>query len=409
MKKAIQYGAGNIGRGFIGQLFYQSGYETVFIDVNKEIVNRLNTDRCYPIEIVGEKTNNEIIVKNVRAVDGMDMERVSDEIADAEIMATAVGVNILPRIMKTVAEGLKKRWNNGNLKPFNILICENLMNADHYMEEMLKNELTDNEKVLFDKTIGLVEASIGRMVPVMTHEMQNGNILKICVEEYCQLPVDKDAFKGDIPDIVNMIPFSPFRFYIQRKLFIHNLGHATVAYFGHLYKHQYIWEANGNPYIRLLSSKAMQESAFALSAEHNVPLQVIMEHIDDLSYRFSNRYLCDTVDRVGKDPIRKLLPNDRLIGAAELCLKHGIRPAFICAGIAAALCFSVNSDPYSVELQKTISKAGPGQVLSTICGLSESSPIRKDILEFYSILKERPSLESIFSLVESNKRISGKY
>ena len=99
MKKAVMYGAGNIGRGFIGQLFSLSGYEVVFIDVNPVIVDRLNMDNKYPIKIIADESYSEIIVENVRAVNGFDVEKAADEIASADIMATAVGANIIPKIV----------------------------------------------------------------------------------------------------------------------------------------------------------------------------------------------------------------------------------------------------------------------------------------------------------------------
>ena len=146
MKKAVMYGAGNIGRGFIGQLFSQSGYEVVFIDVNPVIIERINVDRSYPIRIVEDEKSKEIIIRDVRAVNGMDIEATASEIANADIMATAVGVNVLPKIVKPIVSGLKKRWQIGNTSPLNIIICENLLDANQYLEQLLKQELEEDER-----------------------------------------------------------------------------------------------------------------------------------------------------------------------------------------------------------------------------------------------------------------------
>lgn len=403
MKKAVIYGAGNIGRGFIGQLFSQSGYEVVFIDVNREIVKKLNEDQKYPVQVVSEQGHKEIIIENVRAVDGTNIERVADEIAGAEIMATAVGVNILSRITRPIALGLKRRWQQANLQPFNIIICENLLDANHYLGKLLKRELDTKEKKLFDETIGLVEASIGRMVPVMTPQMQGGNILRICVEEYCELPVDKDGFKGNIPNIVNMIPFSPFEFYIRRKLFIHNMGHALTAYLGYLQGYQYLWQAISNPYIKLLCKRAMFESATALSVEYDIALETILEHVEDLLYRFGNQYLEDTVARVGKDPIRKLSANDRLLGAGNLCVKQGIMPVYISVGIAAGLHFNEQRDEAAQKIQRLIEDVGVEDVLKEVSGLSENSMIWEHIILFYIMMQKNKNIEEILALAERIK------
>jgi mannitol-1-phosphate 5-dehydrogenase len=404
MKKAVMYGAGNIGRGFIGQLFSESGYEVVFIDVNTEIIDKLNDDRKYPVKILKGMESKEIIVENVRGINGIDVIKVAKEIAEADIMATAVGVNILPRIAMPIAEGLKKRWLNGNMEPFNIIICENLLDANHYLSEIIKKYLNETEKGNFDILVGMVEASIGRMVPVMTPEMQEGDILRICVEEYGVLPVDKDGFKGEIPNIKNMKPFSPFNFYIQRKLYIHNMGHALTAYLGKLKGYTYIWEAIKDPNIKIAALRAMQDSAIAMSLEHGVKLDSLLEHVEDLIYRFGNKQLGDTVNRVGNDTIRKLSSNDRLIGAADLCVKHGINPSNICLGIAAGMKFDSEPDSNLIGVRDKIANDGPWEVINKICGLTDKNVYRELILQFYNLLELRTCIDEIIDMMGEFKR-----
>jgi mannitol-1-phosphate 5-dehydrogenase len=403
MKKAVMYGAGNIGRGFIGQLFSESGYEVSFIDVNLEIINKLNEDGKYPVRIFTGKGSKDVTVNNVKGVNGMELEKVAQAIAEADIMATAVGVNILPRIAKPIAEGLKKRWQSGNMNPLNIIICENLLDANHFLARLISDELDAAEKDNFEKLVGLVEASIGRMVPVMTPEMQDGNILRSCVEEYCELPVDKDGFKGEIPNIKNMLPASPFTFYIQRKLFIHNMGHALTAYLGKFKGYTYIWQAIGDPFIKLAVLRAMQDSARALSREHGIVLENILDHVDDLIYRFGNKQLGDTIDRVGNDVKRKLSPNDRLVGAANLCLLHGINPVNICLGIAAAMKF----DCMNIKLNgvnDVISVGGAEAVLKDICGLLEKSIIYQAALELYGMMGNITRINEVTKTTAELKR-----
>lgn len=404
MKKAVMYGAGNIGRGFIGQLFSESGYEVVFVDVNTTLLDKLNADGEYPIRILNGQNSKEITVTNVRGVNGNDIQKVAEEIAGADIMATAVGVNILPRVAKPIAEGLKLRWQLGRENPLNIIICENLLDADHYLAEMIKQELDDAGMARFDSLVGMVEASIGRMVPVMTPEMQGGNILRVCVEEYGELPVDKDGFKGEIPEIKNMLPASPFAYYIQRKLLIHNMGHALTAYLGRLNGYSFIWEAIRDPYIRLAVLKTMQDSAFALSREHGIKLETILDHVDDLIYRFGNRQLGDTVSRVGNDTKRKLSCNDRLVGAARLCVSQGINPVNICIGIAAAMRFDSSQTQTSSEVQQIIGTEGPEAVLEKICGLTKESTLWDLILGFYNLLGKDIDLTNIIELADDIKR-----
>jgi mannitol-1-phosphate 5-dehydrogenase len=376
---AVMYGGGNIGRGFIGMLFSASGYEVKIVDVVDTVVETLNREHQYPVRILSNEGHRDIEVTNVSAVDGKNPDAVAEAIACADIMATAVGARILKYIVPNIVAGLRRRWEMGKA-PLNIIICENLMDANKVLEAMLKEQLTGEEKTLFDETVGLVEASIGRMVPVQTEEMKDGNPLRVCVESYGFLPVDKAAFKGKIPQITGMVPFEPFDFYIKRKLYIHNMGHATCAYLGGLLGLEYIYQSIDVPDIRIIVQSAMLESAKALSQKYGVPLDGIVCHIEDLLYRFTNAALRDTCARVGGDPARKLSNQDRLIGSAMLVEKTGEIPVYIAVGAAAGL--------YRFASESNIeqSRANGEALLLQTSGLEENSYLAEMILHIYQMI-----------------------
>ncbi len=374
------YGGGNIGRGFIGMLFSRSGYDVTFIDVAPAVVEELQTKHRYPVRIVSAEGNEDLDITNVTAVNGNDMEAAADAIAKADIMATAVGARILKFIIPNIVAGLRKRWSMTDA-PFNIIICENLNDANKIVEGMIKEQLTDEEIARFDASVGLVEASIGRMVPVQTDEMKDGEPLRVCVERYGFLPVDKAAFKGAIPEIKGMVPFEPFDFFVKRKLFIHNMGHATTAYLGGLVGDDYIWQAIDKADIRVIAQNAMLESGMALSRHYNIPLQGIMMHIDDLLHRFTNSALKDTCARVGGDPARKLSPSDRMIGSSTLAIEEGITPAYITVGAAAGLKRFID------ENETYEQNAGDAaKILREVSGLAEDSTVAKLVLHYYEMI-----------------------
>ena len=376
MKKAVMYGGGNIGRGFIGALLSQSGYEVTFIDVAEPVVKALQEQNKYPIRIVSSDGYEDVLVEHVTAVNGNDLEVASDVIANCDIMATAVGARILKFIVPNIVEGLRKRWKL-NKGPLNIIICENLNDANKVLEGMLKEQLTEEERIKFDESVGLVEASIGRMVPVQTDEMKDGEPMRVCVERYGFLPTDKAAFKGGVPEIRNMVPYEPFDFYIKRKLYIHNMGHATCAYLGDLLGKEYIFESIAIPEVRVLVHNAMLESAAALSRKYGAPLGDLQNHITDLLYRFTNAALKDTCMRVGGDPARKLSPEDRLIGSSMLALEQGVVPAYIAVGAAAGV------HRYIKESDLEQSVASAEQVLRDTAKLEPGSKLESLILSMY--------------------------
>ena len=378
MKKAIMYGGGNIGRGFIGKVFSDSGYEVCFLDIMQPLIDEMNRRHGYTVHIVSNAETVDAPVKNVRAVNS-STEQALEEIATCDIMATAVGVNVLPKIAPVIAEGVKKRMRESG-KPLDIILCENQLEADVLMRGWINERLNDEEKAWAEKNLGLVEASIGRMVPPLTAEEKAKDSLLICVEPYCQLPVDKAAFKGEIPDLVGLVPYTPFGFYIKRKLFLHNMGHAMVAYFAYQQGIEYIWQAVEHKEVYDLARKAMKGSGEALIREYGEEMRAnVEENIDDLLFRFGNKALKDTVARVGGDLVRKLRRNDRLVGAALYCIEQGVDPEPIVEGIRAALKFDRAEDVSAPELQKALKEQGIDYVLEHYMGLEPDEPLFKMI------------------------------
>ncbi len=389
MKQAVMYGGGNIGRGFIGALLSQSGYEVTFIDVAEPVVKALQENRTYPVRYVTTEGYEDVWVEHVTAVNGNDAQAAAEAIANCDIMATAVGARILKFIVPNIVAGLRQRWANGG-GALNIIICENLMDANKVLEGMLKEQLTEEECKKFDETVGLVEASIGRMVPVQTDEMKAGEPMRVCVERYGFLPVDKAAFKGEVPEIRNMVPFDPFDFYIKRKLYIHNMGHATCAYLGDLLGLEYIYQSIDVADTRILVQNAMLESAMALSAKYGVALPEIQMHITDLLHRFTNAALKDTCQRVGGDPARKLSPDDRLIGSSALALAQGITPAYITVGAAAGLKRYIDE---AEGLEQGVETAA--RVLEEVSKLDPKGQPATMILGYYAMILEGKSLADL--------------
>ena len=374
MKTAIMYGAGNIGRGFIGKVFADSGYEVCFLDIMQEIIDEMNARGEYHVRIVSNAGEEDTVVKPVRAVNSL-AEQAIDEIVNCDIMATAVGVNVLPKIAPVIAKGVAARMERTG-KPLDVILCENQLGADELMRGWINERLTDEQRAWADENLGLVEASIGRMVPPLTSEMRAQDRLLICVEPYCELPVDKDAFKGEIPNLKGLIPYSPFEFYIKRKLFLHNGGHALCAYLGDEKGYEYIWQAIADPEIYEAAKASMMTSARALVKKFGEGVRENVEsNVIDLLFRFQNRALRDTVARVGADPVRKLRRNDRIVGAALFALEQGVDPSPIVKGIAAALKFDRAEDATAPEIQRVLREQGIDYVLSHYMGLSPDEPL----------------------------------
>jgi mannitol-1-phosphate 5-dehydrogenase len=315
-KKLVLFGAGKIGRSFIGQLFSKGGYEVVFIDISKSLIDELNRRKGYRIIIKG--TEDLILnIENVRGIYLGDEQDVINEVATAGILATSVGLGGLKGIFPVLAKGLLKRYQEWAHNPLDIIIAENMRNADQYFREQLLSLLPP--KYPFDIMVGLIETSIGKMVPIMHRKDIEEDMLQIFAEPYNSLILNKKGFRNGIPDVKGLAPKENMKAWVDRKLFIHNLGHSASAYLGYLYNSHfnYLYEALAIPEIFNFVRAAMHQSAEILIAEYpgEFTRESLTEHIDDLLFRFQNKALGDTIFRVGCDLKRKLGSEDRLAGA----------------------------------------------------------------------------------------------
>ena len=218
----------------------------------------------------------------------------------------------------------------------------------------------------------MYDGNIGCRVPVQTEEMKDGEPLRVCAEEYGCLPLDKDAFKGDIAPIDSMVPITPF------DLYVHNMGYAICAYLGDLLSLEYIWQSIDVANVRIIVQNAMLESAMALSKKYGANLVTLQLYITDLLGRFMDQQLKDTCQRVGGDPARKLNPDERLIGAAKLAMEQGITPAYIVVGTAAGVYRFIQEN---AELEQSMDSAA--QVLQTVSMLQRDDTLCQWILEAY--------------------------
>ena len=281
------FGAGKIGRSFIGQLFSLGGYEVVFIDVFKPVIDELNLRHGYNIVIKGEM-ESVITIQNVRGVFAGDVEKISQEIASARIVAVSVGSTGLKSIAPMVADGLIKRYETAGATPLDIIIAENLRNAAEFMHSELKKFLPEGYPL--DEQVGLIETSIGKMVPVMQKRDMEEDILQVFAEPYNTLILDKLAFRNPIPEIEGLTPKDNIKAWVDRKLFIHNLGHAAAAYLGYL-SHpdlSLLHEVLSDSKLKEIVCYTMLQAANILLKRYpgEFTVESLTDHIDDLLRRF---------------------------------------------------------------------------------------------------------------------------
>lgn len=380
MKKAIQFGAGNIGRGFIGALLSNAGYHVVFADINEQMINELNEKKSYQIHILDLEKSVETIT-NVSGClsNGTD---IIDEIASADIITTAVGPNVLKFIAPTIAQGIEARRTAGG-GSLNIIACENMVGATSHLQEQVLTHLSEEGKAYAEQNVGFANCSVDRIVP----PFQGDSILDVGVEAFHEWIVEEPKLKGGTPEIDGMKLTDNLVAYVQRKLFTLNTGHAITAYIGFLKGLETIDQSIQDEGVRAIVRPAMEESGAALVQKHGFDAGEHAKYIDKIETRFKNPYIRDEVIRVGREPLRKLGQADRLVGPVKMATEFDLGRDHLLKGIAAAFHYDNTADPQSAELQGRIQAEGFGPVVSDVTGFAKDSDDYNKVMSAYEELK----------------------
>ncbi|EJL6860008.1 mannitol-1-phosphate 5-dehydrogenase [Vibrio cholerae] len=378
-KNAVHFGAGNIGRGFIGKLLADADIAVTFADVNEPLVDQLSHQQEYKVKVVGSECKMET-VSHVTAVNSAS-EALIERIIKTDLVTTAVGPTVLDIIAKTIAKGLSARFAAGNTQPLNIIACENMVRGTTHLKQQVYQFLTTEEQQQADVLVGFVDSAVDRIVPPL--QAANDDPLEVTVESFSEWIVDEQQFKGEIPQIEGMEKTDNLMAFVERKLFTLNTGHCVTAYLGCLKGNRTIREAIEDPSIHAQVKQAMQESGEVLIRRYGFDRALHSAYIEKILSRFANPYLVDEVDRVGRQPLRKLSANDRLIKPLLGTIEYGLPNGMLLKGIAAALKYRNSSDPQAVELQQSIEKEGVRSTLARYTGLAAGSVEAQQIEALY--------------------------
>lgn len=370
--KAVHFGAGNIGRGFIGEILYKNGIEIVFVDINKEIIDALNERGEYDIALAAPEAET-IHVENVRGVNNeLDPEKVAEEIKEADIVTTAIGPNILKFIAPLIANGLKARLDAGNRQPLDVIACENMIGGSEQLKELVGEHLTDEEKEQLNEIIGFPNAAVDRIIPMQT----NDDPLFVSVEPFSEWIIDSSQMKNPNLKLVGVGYEESLEPYIERKLFSVNTGHATVAYTAKMLGYETIKDAiTDEKVLAQLQGVLKETGAFLIDkwafdkAEHQSYQETIIE-------RFKNPYISDDVVRVGRTPIRKLGYNERFILPIRELAERNLSYDYLIDTVGMIFHYNDPEDEESVQLQKMLNEQPLREVIQKVTGLEDEALIQ---------------------------------
>ncbi len=366
--KAVHFGAGNIGRGFVGLLLHNAGYEVVFADVAEELINQLATADSYAVHEVGENPAVRT-VNNFRALNSNTQEEeLIAEIATADIVTTAVGPHILKFVAPAIARGIVARGTG--LAPLQVMACENAINATDILAKEVASQPGATAGVLDGKAV-FANTAVDRIVP----NQEAGQGLDVTVETFYEWVIDRTAFAGAAPEIPGATFVDELSPYIERKLFTVNTGHASAAYFGYEAGLEKISDAMADQDVAEDVRAVLEETKQLLVAKHGFSNDEQEAYVLKILVRFSNPYLPDTVNRVGRAPLRKLSRHERFIGPAAELAERGVVPEALLGAIAGALRFTDPADAEATELAGILASSSPEEATARITGLEPGHPL----------------------------------
>lgn len=372
MMKAVHFGAGNIGRGFIGALLSKSGYDVTFVDVNADIIQALKDKGSYTV-LMAEENGAAEVISGVHALNSeRELDAVVEAVAQADIVTTAVGPNILRFVAEPIAKGLEQKGNRPSL----VIACENAIGATDTLRVHIEQHVDSEKLAGILATTSFPNSAVDRIVPNQQHE----ELLTVAVEPFFEWVIDASMIQTEKPKLADALFVPDLTPFIERKLFTVNTGHATVAYLGYQKGYTTIYEAMQDQEIVATVRAVLQETGYVLTTVYDFDKEEQSAYIDKVLNRFSNSYVSDELIRVGRSPLRKLSRYERFIKPAMMLLQLGQQPVALLDGIKAAFQFDVTEDAESVELQTKLKILPLIDVVVEVTGLTKEDELVSLIL-----------------------------
>lgn len=371
--KAVHFGAGNIGRGFIGAVLHDNNYEITFVDVQQEIIDQMNQTNAYTIELIDE-AQTQLEITNVAGINSRtDEAAVIAAIGAADLITTSVGANNLGRIAELLAQGLLKRAQQHRV--VDVIANENAINASDMLKKEIEQVVTPADMQIIDTYTGFVNSAIDRQA--LAKEV-DGKMIPL-VEPYFEWVINNSERKNtDLPQLTGVTYVEELQPYIERKLYLVNAEHAVSAYMGQFLGRATVQEALVDPQIYRFVENLMKENAAYLLAEYQMDREELAAFIQKTLGRHSSPLVKDDVKRVGRAPLRKLGRNERIIAPLKKLYDRGLPTTFGERAVAIVLQYNDPEDAEAQELDNTIEAHGI-----------------KATLRKYSELEDEPLLERI--------------
>jgi len=388
-KSVVIWGAGKIGRGFIGDLFYRSGYQITFVDADRTLTGKLEQQGYYTVHNMRSENDQEkIIIDGFRVLHIDDKSEILNAMMGTQIMAIAVFPAAFEDTAKKVAEHIEKRRENSETSPLDIILCANIHHPEPQFRKYIESFLSEEGKKYLHQNVGIAESLIIRMAVEPTEEMKREDPFVVMTNGYRILTVDQKALRNKAPEVEGIRLTENIASEEIRKMYTYNMVHAVYAYLGSLKNLTTVIQAIQDKDVQSAAKGALEEVSLALQKEYGFSEDEMRKWNQEVLANMANPILKDTINRVGGDPKRKLQNQDRLIGPALLCRKNGIMPWYLSLAAAGGYLFSNPEDRSALEIQDYLKAYDIKKAVKRFSEITYEADLIQQISEKYTKMKE---------------------
>lgn len=375
--RVVHFGIGAIGRGFIVERLVASGHEVTVVDVNTQAVQTVGAAGGYDVYWIDQQMRRER-VSPLRALPLSDSEAVITAVAEADVVTTAVWASNLRFLAPILLSALEARERAGRPR-LQVIPCENAVDNGRIFAEAVLEQSGGRGRQWLDGVAGFASTVVDRMVFDAPHRegvapVEAGDSYELVIHGPDLADPETPLFEGAyIAD--SLTP------YLERKLFVINGGHARAAYLGALRGFTDMRQVYSDPDLLDGMRRAMRQAAALITHDHGVPEPKMEAYVNFALSRWTSTRMPDAIARVGRSPVRKLAPGERLVAPALRARDLGLPHDLLLEGIAAGLLYRSPDDEEARLLEEFITSEGLGSALSRFCGIDPRSAAGRTVLE----------------------------
>lgn len=398
-REVLVVGMGAIGLAYLGPMLSRQGYRLHFMERNRERMEamRYQERSGYDVMLCGAGSSGRQEVNGISIIDASDIGRMGALGLRIDTVFMAVGLDNLADLALQIAYLVQRRYAYRIERPINFVFNENFAVSEDPLAALrhnVRDRLGSPEiEVYFDEFVGLVPAIDEAVVPTPAVD---DKVVR-AEEGYPPLFIDQTQWKGCVPfdaprGAIRLT--NSFQSLHLRKLYVHNMGHALIAYLGHFRGHRMMCAAAADREIMECVRRAMLTICSTLYRrwQYEAPYESAERYVNWRIERYVNDTLADTVQRVGRDPIRKLRPSDRLVGALNYVARFAIPPVNVAMDILIGIVAAMH---YAIDVQATRDD------YATLCGKVsttlevDSRYLRRAETLFNDLVARKPERENV--------------